>query len=133
MFRRHEEIARLWRVVRRLLGNVVTAGSIRVVPVAGEDLAQDWVQRFLDASVSHQLVLVGGVVICVRWFDVPATQVELGHCYESLDGVFDLRHGQQGLWMGHEAAGQSASGSTEGATLSGRTLLSFQAWTVVLG
>lgn len=38
----------------------------------------------------------------VRWFDVPATEVELGNSYESLDGVFDLGDGQHGFGMCHE-------------------------------
>jgi hypothetical protein len=35
---------------------------------------------------------------------VPATEVELGHGYESLYGVVDLGDGQHGLRMCHEAA-----------------------------
>lgn len=37
-------------MVRGLLGNVVAAGAIGVVPVAGEDLAEDGVEGLLDAS-----------------------------------------------------------------------------------
>ena len=47
--RRHVEVARLGRVVRGLLGDVVGPVLVLEVPVAGEDLAEDRVQRLLDA------------------------------------------------------------------------------------
>lgn len=46
----HEEVAGLGRVVRGLLGNIVAAGTIGVVPVAGESLAEDGVEWLLYAS-----------------------------------------------------------------------------------
>ena len=33
-----------------LFGNVVATSFVGVVPVAGEDFAQNWIQRFLDSS-----------------------------------------------------------------------------------
>lgn len=46
----HEEVARLGRVVGRLFGDVVSSCPVRVVPVAGEDLSEDRVQRLLHTS-----------------------------------------------------------------------------------
>ena len=40
----------------------------------------------------------------LRWFDVPATQVELDNRQETLHRVFDFGHGEEGLRMCHEAA-----------------------------
>lgn len=50
VFRHHVEVARLWRVVGGLLGDIVGPRLVGQVPVAGEDLAEDRVQRLLDAS-----------------------------------------------------------------------------------
>jgi hypothetical protein len=47
----HEEVARLGGVVRGLLGNVVSTRVIGVVPVSGKGLAEDGVERLLDAAV----------------------------------------------------------------------------------
>jgi hypothetical protein len=47
----HEEVTRLGRVVRGLLGNVVSTRVIGVVPVSGKGLAEDGVERLLDAAV----------------------------------------------------------------------------------
>lgn len=38
-------------MVGRLLGDIEAMSLVRVSPVAREDLAEDWIQRFLDASV----------------------------------------------------------------------------------
>jgi hypothetical protein len=46
-----EEIARLRRVVGGLFGDVVAAGSIRVVPVASEGFSEDRVERLLHSAV----------------------------------------------------------------------------------
>ena len=46
----HEEVARLGRVVRCLLGNVVSTCVVGIVPVSGECLAEDGVERLLDAA-----------------------------------------------------------------------------------
>ena len=46
----HEEVARLGRVVRCLLGDIVSTCVIGVVPVSGECLAEDGVQRLLDTA-----------------------------------------------------------------------------------
>lgn len=48
----HEEVARLGRVVRSLFGDVVSTCVVRVVPVSGEGLAEDGVERLLDTAVS---------------------------------------------------------------------------------
>lgn len=45
----HEEVAGLGRVVRGLFGDVVTLGSVWVVPPASECLAEDGVEWLLDA------------------------------------------------------------------------------------
>ena len=102
----HEEVARLGRVVRRLFGDVVALGAVWVVPVACEDFTQDGVERLLDSPKSHQLLLVGARRRrrCIRGLDVPTTQVELFHCYESLYGVFHLGYREKCLRMCHEAA-----------------------------
>jgi hypothetical protein len=47
----HEEVARLGRVVRSLLGDVVSTRIIGVVPVSGKGLAENRVERLLDATV----------------------------------------------------------------------------------
>lgn len=46
----HEEITRFWWMVGGLFGDVVSAGAIGVVPVAGESLSKDRIERFLHAS-----------------------------------------------------------------------------------
>lgn len=56
----HEEVAGLGRVVGGLLRNIVSARSIRVVPIAGESLSENGVQGLLDASVS----MVGRKSVC---------------------------------------------------------------------
>lgn len=48
----HEEVAGLWRMVRRLLRDVVTLGAVRVVPVAGKNLSKDGVEWLLDAPAT---------------------------------------------------------------------------------
>lgn len=47
----HEEVARLGRVVRCLLRDVVTTSVVGVVPVSGKGFAEDGVQRLLDTTV----------------------------------------------------------------------------------
>lgn len=47
----HEEVARLGRVVRSLFGDVVSASVVWVVPVSSKGLAEDGVERLLDAAV----------------------------------------------------------------------------------
>lgn len=95
VFGSHEKVAGLGWVVRGLLRDVVAFGAIWVVPVAGEDLTQDWVEGLLDASAMLSVTLF---CLCtdskrIRRFDVPPTQVELGHCHEALDRVVDLGQG----------------------------------------
>lgn len=50
----HEEVARLGRMVGRLLRNIVSTCSVRIVPVAGEGLSENGVQGLLDASASME-------------------------------------------------------------------------------
>lgn len=52
VFRCHEEVTGLGRVVRRLLGDVIALGSIGVVPPASECFAEDRIEWLLDAPVS---------------------------------------------------------------------------------
>lgn len=47
----HEEVTRLGRVVRSLLGDVVSTRVVGVVPVSGKGLAENRVERLLDATV----------------------------------------------------------------------------------
>lgn len=47
----HVEVARLGGVVRGLLGDVVGAGTVGQIPVAGEDFSEDGVEWLLDSSV----------------------------------------------------------------------------------
>lgn len=91
MLWRCKEIARFRRVVGGLLGDVVGAGSVGVVPVAGEGLSKNGVKWLLDSSIQ--------VSDCVprqtacgdsRWFDVPSTQVKFDYGDEALDGVLNL-------------------------------------------
>jgi hypothetical protein len=42
---------------------------------------------------------------------VPPTEVELGHGYEALDGVFNLRDREKSLRMCHEAISLSVQSS----------------------
>lgn len=51
MLRRCKEIARLRRVVGGLFGDVVGAGSVGIVPVAGEGLSKNGVKRLLHSSM----------------------------------------------------------------------------------
>lgn len=48
----HEEVARLGRVVRSLLRDVVSTCVVGVVPVSGKGLAEDGVERLLDAAAT---------------------------------------------------------------------------------
>lgn len=89
-----------------MLGDVVSFGAVWVVPVAGEDLTENGVERLLDASVmlsATVLALCLRCVNCIRRLDVPPTEVELGHSDKALDGVLDVGQWQECLGMGHEA------------------------------
>jgi hypothetical protein len=49
---------------------------------------------FLTPLHSRQLALVECLLVrSIRGFDVPAAEVELGHGYETLDGVLDFSQG----------------------------------------
>jgi hypothetical protein len=102
-------------VVRRLFGDVVPLRAVRIVPVTSEDLAEDWVERFLDTPTCTSVAAYGyrRQRSCIRRFDVPPTEVELGHGYEPLHGVFNLRDWEQSLGMCHEATSLSVQSSHE--------------------
>lgn len=46
----HEEIARLWRVMRCLFGYVIASRLVRVVPVGCERFPKDGIEWLLDTS-----------------------------------------------------------------------------------
>ena len=52
MFRGHVEVARLGRVVGGLFGDVVCSSLVVEVPVAGEYLAEDRVERLLYTTAN---------------------------------------------------------------------------------
>ena len=107
----HEEVARLGRVVRRLLGDVVTLRAVWVVPVASEDLTEDGIEWLLDASAILSVTVLALYSVFwgrIRRLDVPATQVELGHSDKALNRVLDVGQGKECLGVGHEAGGLSA-------------------------
>jgi hypothetical protein len=61
----HEEVAGLGGMVGRLLRNIVSTCSVRIVPVAGEGLSENGVQGLLDASArmageENQYVVTAG-------------------------------------------------------------------------
>jgi hypothetical protein len=90
--------------VRRLLGDVISFGAVGIVPVAGEDLAEDWVERLLDSPTLTSAVACRRVVVrpSIRRFDVPPAEVELGDGYKSLYGVVHLCDGEEVLRVRHE-------------------------------
>ena len=69
-----------------LLGDVVAACSIGVIPESGEGFPQDGIQGLFDACR----------------LDVPARQVELGDGDETLDRVVDSGQGEEGVGVRHE-------------------------------
>lgn len=71
VFRNHVKVGRLGRVVGGLLGNVVAVRAVVEVPVAGEELAENGVQRLLDGLGR----------------DVPSGMVPLDHLDEPQNGV----------------------------------------------
>lgn len=80
--------------MRGLLGDVISACIVGKLPVAGEGLAQDGIQRFLHSAVLPSQLLegpAGRVQDFSRWSDVPTAQIELHDSKETLDGVLDLR------------------------------------------
>lgn len=67
----HIEVARLWGMVRGLLGDIVAFGLVGEFPVAGVCLAQDWIKWLLDSSacviskvlkVVHRIPTHGGLI-----------------------------------------------------------------------
>ena len=53
MLRGHVEVAGFRRVVGCLLGDVVAFRVVGEFPVAGERLAEDWVEWFLDTTINY--------------------------------------------------------------------------------
>ena len=51
----HVEVAGFWGVVGCLLGDVVAFCVVRELPVAGERLAEDWVEGLLDTSANKHI------------------------------------------------------------------------------
>lgn len=49
-------------MVRRLLGDVVSPGTVGVVPVTGKDLAEYGVERLLDSTTLTSVVAFGRVI-----------------------------------------------------------------------
>lgn len=69
-----------------MLGNVIAACAVCVVPVSSESLTQDGVQGLLYACR----------------LDVPAGQVELGDGNKTLDWVVYGGQGKESVGVGHE-------------------------------
>lgn len=61
VFGRHEKVARLGRVVRCLLSDVVSFGAIGIIPVASVYLAQYRIERLLYASALTSVAACGRV------------------------------------------------------------------------
>jgi hypothetical protein len=112
----HEKVAGLGWVVGSLLRNIVSARSIRVVPVAGESLSENGVQGLLDASGGME----GRKSVCrhrgkqekkrnnksaknERGLDVTSTQIEFDHRNKSLNRVIDRGHRKKRFGVCHEA------------------------------
>lgn len=93
-----------------MFSDVVASSVVRILPVAGKDLAKDWVQGLLYPP---KCFISRGSRRCditsSRRFDVPTAQVEFNYRHKTLDGIVDLRHRKQCLRMGHETVvkGQS--------------------------
>ena len=104
MFGCHKEVTRLGRMMGRLLGDVVTFGTIWVIPVACEYLTEDWIKRLLHAPKPLLVVACGTCgCLCARGFDMPSAEVELRYGDKSFYRVFDFRNRKHSLRMGHEA------------------------------
>lgn len=95
-------------MVRSLLGDVVAFGTIRVIPVAREDFAEDWIEWLLDSPANRSGLGLVSTDGHLRWLDVPSTEIEFGDCDKSLDWVVDCRRIQQQIRMCHEAIPWSA-------------------------
>lgn len=125
----HVEVARLWRMMRRLLRNIIRTRPIIEVPVAREDLAQNRVQRLLDSTIAAAMTgKLASIPIAalstigalresksnsnLRWADVPAAEVELYYGYKSFNWVLDLGYWQEHFGMTHKASQQNGVVST---------------------
>lgn len=82
---------------------------IRIFPVTGKCFAKNRIERFLHAPAvvfsqrSNTIFLP--VKADVRWFDMPAAQVEFDHRNETLGWIFNFGHRKEGFRMRHEAIG----------------------------
>ena len=109
MLWRHEEIARLRRVVGRLFRDIVAFRVVRVFPGAGKRLTKDRIKWLLNASADLDRLAytspprIGKSEGDLRWFDVPSTQIKLHHRHKPLLRVLNLSHRQQRLRVRHEA------------------------------
>jgi hypothetical protein len=71
--------------MRGLLGDVVATSSVWIVPIAGESFAKDRVQGLLNTAELTSVKMLEAQGECsVRWFDVPATQVEFDDSNKTL-------------------------------------------------
>lgn len=86
MFGGHEKVARLWRMVGGLFGNIISSRAIFVVPVAAERFSEDGVEWFLDSAtrISPLYQKKKLLIRDVRRLDMPTTQIELDHSNKSL-------------------------------------------------
>ena len=53
VFRRHKKVTRFGRVMRCLLGDIVSSRMVRVFPVTCKSLSENWIQRLLDTPVVY--------------------------------------------------------------------------------
>lgn len=77
---------------------------VRIFPITCESLAEDGVERFLDATRTGSAIGRGyRRAASIRGPDMPSTQVEFDHRNESLNWIIDLGHGQKRFRVCHEA------------------------------
>ena len=95
--------------MRCLFGDIVGLRLIGQVPVAGEDLAKNWVEGFLDSGRA----------------DMPAAQIELDNGNEPLDGVVDVGNWEKHLGVTHEAVEKASQLPYFGEQESGSSLLGY--------
>jgi hypothetical protein len=82
-------------MMRGLFGDIVSTSIVWIVPIASESLAEDGIQGLLHtADPTSVNMLEAQGEWSVRWFDVPATQVEFDDRNKTLQRVSDGRHGQ---------------------------------------
>lgn len=75
-----------------LFRDIIAAGMVWEVPIAGEGFAQYGIQGFLDSTRQRSAPPQEDTWIPhSRRFDVPSAQIELDDCQETLDGICDFR------------------------------------------